>query len=164
MQCLKGQKMIHRIRDYYDIRNTRIHLCVSVNGIVSTTAGKITPTRNAIIVWNLYNIWSYFHLTTINNDFGDTLLPLNKRRERPAPLFTKGTRTEVARGGAPTVGGPRAELKLMDKGRQLRNFRRINRAVLLCVIEVLPVLFECSLFLSFGWSLSRISGARGTFY
>lgn len=61
-----------------------------------------------------------------------------KERHPSAPLFTEGSRTEVARGGAPTVGGPRAESKLMDKGRQPRNFRRINRAVLLCVTEVLP--------------------------
>lgn len=31
-------------------------------------------------------------------------------------------RTEVARGGAPSVGGPPVELKLMDKGRRASQF------------------------------------------
>jgi len=92
---------------------------------------------------------------------GSPLRLRDKWRERPAPLFTEGPRAEVARGGTPSVGGPRAELKLMDKGRQPRNFRRINRAVLLCVIEV----FFGSLrtLVSFDSSLPRISGVRGTF-
>lgn len=37
-------------------------------------------------------------------------------------FFTERPRTEVARGGAPSVGGPAAELKLMDKGRQASQF------------------------------------------
>lgn len=41
-------------------------------------------------------------------------------------FFTERPRTEVARGGAPSLGGPGAELKLMDKRRQARNFHRIN--------------------------------------
>lgn len=67
---------------------------------------------------------------------GNPLRRRDERRERPAPLFMEGPRAEVARGGTPSVGGPRAELKLMDKGRRSRNFRWINRTVLLCVTEV----------------------------
>lgn len=86
----------------------------------------------------------------------------DKRREKPAPLFTEGPRAEVARGGTPSVGGPRAELKLMDKGRQPRNFRWINRAVLLCVIEVFLGPFRT--LVSFDSFLPRFSRAHGTFY
>lgn len=39
-------------------------------------------------------------------------------RERRALFFRERPRTEVARGGAPSVGGPPVELKLMDKGRR----------------------------------------------
>lgn len=41
-----------------------------------------------------------------------------KGRERRALFFRERPRTEVARGGAPSVGGPPVELKLMDKGRR----------------------------------------------
>lgn len=37
---------------------------------------------------------------------------------RRALFFRERPRTEVARGGAPSVGGPPVELKLMDKGRR----------------------------------------------
>lgn len=50
--------------------------------------------------------------------------------EQRGVFFRERPRTEVARGGTPSVGGPVAELKLMDKGRQPRNFHRIKPPVL----------------------------------
>lgn len=45
-----------------------------------------------------------------------------RRRERRGLFFRERPRTEVARGGAPSVGGPPVELKLMDKGRRASQF------------------------------------------
>lgn len=61
------------------------------------------------------------------------------------------------------MGGPRVELKLMDKGRQPRNFRRINRGVLLCVIGVL-VLSGRSFARSFDSSSPRVSRGHAALF